>query len=103
MPDYEQLYNTLYRELTEVIGQLERGNVSLARQYLVTLQQEAEEQFLQDSDLPSYAVPLTPELERFYRTLADKCDRSMADVLQTGLLAGMPALFSVHAGGNHGK
>ena len=61
MPDYETMYITLYGGLTEVYAQLERGNSALATQLLATLQQDTEEQFLDDSDAPTYAVPLTPE------------------------------------------
>ena len=48
MPNFEALYFKLFAAVTDAVEHMEEDNYGLARQRLVTAQQEAEEQYISD-------------------------------------------------------
>lgn len=50
MPDYQTLYLTLFNTLTDAIEQIDNNNYGTARSILVKAQQDAEEQYISESE-----------------------------------------------------
>jgi len=46
MPDYQALYFKLFAAIADAVDHMEEENYGLARQTLITAQQEAEEEYL---------------------------------------------------------
>lgn len=50
MTDYQKLYTFLFNGISDAIAALDRNNYGTARDLLVKAQQEAEEQYLTQTD-----------------------------------------------------
>lgn len=50
MPDYKKLYYMLFAGIDKAIKELEQQNYGKARQLLISLEQEAEEQIINDEE-----------------------------------------------------
>lgn len=48
MPDYKKLYFMLFAAMADAVEYLEEGQPFLAKQRLITAQQEAEEEYISD-------------------------------------------------------
>lgn len=48
MPDYEKLYFKLFAALADALEHMEQENYGLARQTLISAQQQAEEQYMEE-------------------------------------------------------
>ena len=46
MPDFEAMYFQLFNAMTDILTQLEQQNYGQAKQFLITAQQQAEQQYL---------------------------------------------------------
>lgn len=48
MPDYQALYFKLFAAMADAVEQIEENNYGLARQTLITAQQQTEEQYISE-------------------------------------------------------
>ena len=50
MPNFEQLYYTLFAKVADAVEFLEQGRIRKAKEHLIRAMQEAEERYLQEDD-----------------------------------------------------
>ena len=50
MPDYKKLYFKLFAAMADAVEELDQQNYGAARQRLIAAQQEAEEEYLEETD-----------------------------------------------------
>lgn len=50
MPDYRALYFKLFAAIADAVEELEQQNFGAAKQRLISVQQEAEEEYLKSGD-----------------------------------------------------
>ena len=50
MPDYQKMYTTLFNAVTDAIKSIQDGNFGIAKDTLITAQQDTEELYISDEE-----------------------------------------------------
>ena len=46
MPDYQKMYTTLFNAITDALEEMQKQNIGLAQERLITAQQQAEDIYI---------------------------------------------------------